>query len=196
MGQSLYVTNLVGTTFFKCSDNVVKAPDSTALKDLIDHLSFMRVSCTVNGKLVNSRIKQSPFHTQFCLKLPQSSYDKATDKATSINTPVRIIGITLKPPGITAGTNLLSAFTATISPSQVINTPTPALTTSIAIVSTPKIDILLNIDHSTAGEIISYFCDMIFLDDQEAFFKNFRDNPDMLLYNANKQGEGGTKKNT
>ena len=110
MAQSLYVTNLVGTTFFKCSGNVVKAPDSTALKDLIDHLSFVRVSCTVNGKLVNSRIKQSPFHTQFCLKLPQSSYDKATDKVTSINTPVRIIGTTLKPTGITAGKEPFKCF--------------------------------------------------------------------------------------
>ena len=55
-------------------------------------------------------------------------------------------------------------------------------------------DILLNIDHSIAGEIISYLCDMTFLDDQEALFKNFRNNPDMLLYNANKQGEGITKK--
>ena len=178
------MTNLVGTIFLKGSDNVAKVPASTSLNNRTDGLSFVRVSCTVNGTLVDSRIKQSPFHTQFCLKLPKSSYDKAIDKVTAIDTPVRVIGSTLS----------LSIFTATSSPSQVINTPTPAPATSIPIASTPKMDRLLNMGHNTAGDIISYFGDMTFLDDQEAFFKTFEDNPAMLPYNANKQGERDVRK--
>ena len=98
MANALSVTNLIGTTFPKGSDNISKVSVSTALNDRTDDLSFMYVSCTVNGKLVDSGIKESPFHAQFCLKLPHSSFDKATDKVAAIDTSVRVIDTTLKPP--------------------------------------------------------------------------------------------------
>ena len=115
--QSLSVTNLVGTESLKCNSNVAKASTYTALKDRTDDLSFVRANCTVNGALIDSRIKQSPFHTQFYLKLSQSSYDKATYKVIAIDSPVKVIDTTTKPPGTAASTNLLSICTATSSPS-------------------------------------------------------------------------------
>ena len=189
--QSLYVTNSVGTESLKCNGNVANASTYTALKDRTDDLSFVRATCTVNEALIDSRIKQSPFHTQFYLKLSQSSYDKATYKVIAIDSSVKVIDTTTKPPGIAAGTNLLSIFTATSGPFQVTNTFTPASETSIPIASTPKKDRLLNIGHSTAGETISYFGDMTFLDHQEALFEIFGGNPAMLPCNPNKQEEGG-----
>ena len=47
---------------------------------------------------------------------------------------------------------------------------------------------------STSGEVISYFGDMTFLDDQSAFFTTFGHSPTMLSYNAIKNGDGEVRK--
>ena len=54
--------------------------------------------------MIDERIKQSTYRTQFCLKLPQSSYDSGTEIFTPIDT------IEANVYSVSPGTNLLIAF--------------------------------------------------------------------------------------
>ena len=72
MAQVFNISTLTGSAFLKSNGNQAKVPTSLDVANCTEDLSFVRVSCTLDGALIDPRVKQPPFVTQFCLKLPQA----------------------------------------------------------------------------------------------------------------------------
>ena len=193
MAQAINVSNLTGCAFLKSNGNLAKVPTSLSVDDRTEDLSFVRVSCTLDGASIDPRVKQDPFVTQFCLKLPQSSYNKTSKEVTAIDNPVKNRTPAKNVTSITTGTNLLSAFSASGTPSVPSTSSPTASTSSSSAPFTPKMNKLLSMGSSSSGEVISYFGGMTFLDDQSAFLTTFGYNPTILPYNAIKNEEGGPR---
>ena len=64
----------------------------TALK-ISSRISFIKLSCYLDGNTVDKRIFLPGISLQYCLKLPQSSNNSNTGDITALTTP----GTTVKP---------------------------------------------------------------------------------------------------
>ena len=116
MCEAFKLSNLTGLVFLKSDESATKGPKSVDIADRTEDLTFIHVCCTLQGPLIDNRIKQSPLSIQFCLQLPQSSYDSGSNTITLIDTPTHATIPLPSTTGATVGTNLASAFTAVGSP--------------------------------------------------------------------------------
>ena len=202
MRETCNVSNLAGIAFLKGNGTIADAPKSLDLKDRTEDLSFIRVSCILEGSVIDGRIKQSPYRTQFCLKLPQSSYDSGTKIITSIDARTATATSVPTSTATTPGTNFLNAFTVVGTPSTAsastssttVGTPTGTSGGAALCTTTPQMDKLLNLSGGSSTTTISYYGEMTFLDNQNSFDLTFGRNPVFFPYNANKADEGDVRK--
>ena len=173
------VTNMSDICIAKANGSTAKTPQSTALEDRPEYLTFIRVSCTIDGSSIDKRINFHPFQSRFCLKLLQSSYDKRSKVFTAIDTPVSRIKIVRK--STASGANLGTTF------STVSTTTTPPQSTTTSTTTTPSMDKLLGLYTGGSGDVISYYGDLTFLDVQGSFFDMFGDDSTLLSYLAVKK---------
>ena len=83
-------------------------------KDRTKDLDFIRLSCTIDAHVLDSRVLQEALYLSFYLKLPQSAYDPSSGSITVIDTPSKISPVaTIKHPD----NNLASQFAAVSSTS-------------------------------------------------------------------------------
>ena len=69
------VCNLTGLSFLHSNGDKAKTLKSCDLKDRPSDLAYIKLSCCLDGAVIDQRVTQAPMDFQFCLKLPQSSYD-------------------------------------------------------------------------------------------------------------------------
>ena len=122
----LNVEFLEPIAWLSAGGNEVKITDPSDLKGRPADIQFIRFRCQMHGSTVDARVIDVPdLSFYFCLKLPQSTYDDATDKVTAISssTPIQ------RSRSLTAR-SLSTCFNATGDtppPKPSVNTLTPAV---------------------------------------------------------------------
>ena len=81
------ILNLTGLAFIRTDGNQIQNLVSSKLEDRKEDMVYIKLGCCIDGKAVDTRIDQPPIDVQYCLKLPQSSYNKATGKLETLATP-------------------------------------------------------------------------------------------------------------
>ena len=167
------IDTLSGISFLHGNGQKSKSLASGEAKDRIEDLCYIKLSCYLDGSTVDKRISQPGIDLQFCLKLPQSSYDPNTGDIISLATP----GTPAKPSPHSPKTKLVFDADSDDSSSTPVKPATP---TKNAV--TPKMSRLFG-STSSGQTITSYFGSMSFLDDQVEFDKIFGENPVILGVN-------------
>ena len=81
------ILNLTGLAFIQSNGNQIQNLASSKLEDRKKDMAFIKLGCCIDGKAVDTRIDQPAIDIQYCLKLPQSSYNKITGKLVTLATP-------------------------------------------------------------------------------------------------------------
>ena len=81
------IETLYGVSFLHGTGHKSKSLVSYDAKDRIEDLSFIKLSYYLDSNTVDKRISLPGINLQYCLKLPQSSYDSSTGDITALTTP-------------------------------------------------------------------------------------------------------------
>ena len=174
MSSMTDIGSLSGISFLLGDGSKAQSLVSCADKDRIEDLSYIKIGCYLDGTTVDNRISLPGLDLQYCLKLPQSSYDPGTSNITAFSTPGTLAKISpnspvkklfFGPPG-----NNASDDDDSVSPPKQDSTPQAV---------TPKMSRLFN-SPSSGSTITSYFGPMTFLNDQKEFDRIFGVNPIIL----------------
>ena len=80
-------SNLTGLAFLHRNGSTAKNLAYSKIKNCHADLAFIKVGCCIDGNEINERIQQNSMEVQFCLKLPQSSYDQYTVTVVTLSSP-------------------------------------------------------------------------------------------------------------
>ena len=83
------ISNLTGLAFLHSDGKKAKNLASCDLKDCIGYLTYIKLGCTLDGSVVDTRVCHSLIDIQYFLKLPQSLYDTGTGLVVPISSPAR-----------------------------------------------------------------------------------------------------------
>ena len=80
-------SNLTGLAFLQSNGSMAKNLTSSTLEHRHADLAFIKLGCCIAGNEIDERIQQNSMEVQFCLKLPQSSYDQHTGTVITLTSP-------------------------------------------------------------------------------------------------------------
>ena len=164
---------------------------SENLKDCIANWLYIKLVCCLADKAVDVCTEQSPISIQFCLRLPQSSYDKSTGDITPLTSPnlseilpsFSIPNRTLLFNGKDTNTKLNDKDAKNENGDDdyysVVTATTPKDNNNSAI--TPKMIHLVG-SSSLSSLLVSYIGSLDFLDTQSLFDNNFGEDPEILEF--------------
>ena len=182
------VCNLTGLSFLNSNGEKAKTLKSCDLKDRPSDLAYIKLVCCLDGSVIDQRVTQAPVDFQFCLKLPQSSYDTQSGSVIPLSSPTK----TRKNSEMKSKSQVSPREKLIFDPTEAgsdsdedsnAESPkdaTPAKDGTLSSTPvTPSMSMLIGTPNSNSS-ITSFFGDMTFLDDQKVFDDIFGDNPVIL----------------
>ena len=156
------IDTLSGISFLHGNGHTYKSVTLCDAKDFIEGLCYINLGCYLDDNTVDKRISQPGIDIQFCLKLPQSSYDTSTGEITVLTTP----GTPAKSTPHSPAKKLIFNAGSDDDDSASVSSPAKSVNTPHAV--TPKMSRLIG-SASSGDTVTSYFGPMSFLDDQKEF---------------------------
>ena len=179
------INNLVGLAFLHSDGKKAKNLASCDLKDRLIDLTYIKLGCTLDGSMVDTRVCQSPIDFQYCLKLPQSLYDTGTGSVVPISSPKRVTKDMTQTQSLSSPRKKLIFDNVSNDAKDPVDmdggtglgTSTPPPTSIVPV--TPKMSRLFGSPFS-ASTVSSFFGSMSFLDAQDSFDNVFGLKPFIL----------------